>query len=415
MEENLRRVIAAYQHTMKMQPSGKAGKTDAGKGADRKPVDPPPAALKPETPKKSGVKTPEAKKTKGLIKTTLPEAPPEPPLPGEESKTRRVAKFLILIGGEQAGKILRELDGEQVEEISREIAAIRGIDPEEAEGIIAEFNSLLAGPCLYSGKTSGGLETARRILYGVYGPEKGEALLHRAVPESKENIFGFLEGFSAEQMVFLLKDESPQAAALVLARLNPKASAEALGKFPPALRPEILKRIARQSDIAPEVLESVAEAMRERARYLGSGGSKDIAIDGMGALAAILRQGDYSFGDRIIGELETESPGIGKDLKDRLYTLDDVLSAFDRPVAEKLKTMTDRAVAVLLKGKSAEFIEKILSNVSAGRRTMIREEGEIAGQVSKRECDEAANDFLAWFRLAREKGEIILSSDEDWV
>jgi flagellar motor switch protein FliG len=223
-----------------------------------------------------------------------------------------------------------------------------------------------------------------------------------------------LEEFNPEQLVFLLKDESPAMAALILARLSPKISADTLMKFPAALKPEILKKIAHQSEISPEVLERVAEGIRERARNLG-GSSQDVAIDGMQALAAILKQGEYSLGDRIINELETKSPDIGKDLRDKLYTLDDVLVAFDRPLAEKLKTMADKEVAVLLKGRSGEFRDKILSNVSAGRRDLIREEGEILGAVPKRDCDAAANDFIAWFRQARENGDLMLESDEDWV
>ncbi|MDR0457034.1 MAG: flagellar motor switch protein FliG [Treponema sp.] len=367
---------------------------------------------------------PSIKKTDGLLKTpsATPSATPPSLAPApEDSKTRRVAKFLILIGSNHAAKILSELDPQQVEEISKEIAAIQKIVPEEAESVLAEFKALFSSPrgnLDYSGASSGGVETARRILYAAYGPEKGEALLNKSVPDSKENIFDFLEEFTPEQLVFLLKDESPTAAALVLARLAPKVTAETLKKFPPALKPEILMRIARQNEVSPETLERVAEAIREKARHL-SGSSQDIAIDGMQALAAILKQGDYSLGDRIINELETGSPDIGKDLKERLYTLDDVLAIFDgpwsRPLAEKLTTMQDREIAILLKGRSGEFCEKILSNVSGGRRNLIREEGEILGAVPKRDCDDAANNFIAWFRQARENGELILSSDEDWV
>ncbi|MDR0289601.1 MAG: flagellar motor switch protein FliG [Treponema sp.] len=364
--------------------------------------------MHPKVPENAATeaKTPSEPKAQGLLKTT--------PVPVEDSKVRRVAKFLILVGSDQAAKILSELEPEQVEEISREIALIRGIDPEDAQAIFAEFKSLFALPVGYLGASSGGIEAARRILYAAYGPEKGEALLNKTVPDSKENIFGFLEEFSPEQVVFLLKDESPAMAALILARLPPKASADALMKFPAALKPEILKKIAHQSEVSPEVLERVAQGMRERARHLGSS-SQDIAIDGKQALAAILKQGDYSLGDRIINELETESPDIGKDLRDKLYTLDDVVAVFNRPLAEKLKTMTDKEIAILLKGRSAEFREKILSNVSSVRKDLIREEGEILGAVPKRDCDTAANDFIAWFRKAREDGGLILSSDEDWV
>jgi flagellar motor switch protein FliG len=214
--------------------------------------------------------------------------------------------------------------------------------------------------------------------------------------------------------VFLFKDESPVTVALVLARLSAKVSAETIKKFPPALKPEILRCIAHQSEVAPEVLERVAAAIRERARHLGSS-TQDIEIDGMQALAAILKQGDYSFGDRIVNELESESPDIGKDLKERIYTLDDVLSVNDRPLAEKLRAMPEQTIAILMKGRSTEFCEKILSNVSSGRRTLIREESEILGAVSKRDSDAVASDFMTWFRMAREKGELVLSGDKDWV
>ena len=332
----------------------------------------------------------------------------------KESKYRRVAKFLILIGSEQAADILAELDHEQVEAISKEIAFIKTIKPEEGNEILEEFHSLFSRPYSFSGLSQGGIETARRILYAAKGPEKGEALLNKAVPESRENFFGFLEEFSPEQLVMLLKDETAQTAALILSRLPHILSAKTLSKLPPESKPEVLKRIAHQGKISPEVLEQVTAALKEKVRHI-SGGARDLEINGMQTLAAILKQGDYAFGDRIIGELEQNSPDIGKDLKEKLYTLDDIIYTVDRPIQDKLETMQDRDIAILLKGKGKEFCEKILSCVSAGRRQLIREETEILGAVPKRECDAATGEFLAWFRLARENGDIILYSDKDVI
>jgi len=332
----------------------------------------------------------------------------------QESKYRRVAKFLILIGSEYAAGILAELDPGQIDEISKEIASINIITPDERDQILAEFHSLFSKPYNFSGSSRGGIETARRILYAVKGPEEGEELLNRAIPKSKENLFGFLEEFSAEQLVMLLKDETDQTAALILSRMTAKLSAEILGKLPSNRKAVILKRIAHQSEVAPEVLEQVSAALREKIRHVG-GGSNDIKIDGMRALTAILKQGDYSFGDKLINEIEKDDPKIGQNLKEKLYTLDDVLLAVDRPIQDKLSTMTDRDIAILLKGRGNEFYEKIMSCVSAGRRKSIREENEILGAVPKRDCDSVAREFLTWFRYARENGEILLYSDEDVI
>jgi flagellar motor switch protein FliG len=330
----------------------------------------------------------------------------------KDSKYRRVAKFFILIGSEQAAGILAELDPDQVNEISKEIALIKKISPAERDEIFAEFHALFSRPYRFAGSSRGGIETARRILHAAKGPEKGEALLNRAIPESRANAFDFLEDFSAKQIAMLLKNETDQTAALILARLSPKLSAGTLSNLPPQRKTEILKRIAHQGKVFPEVLEQVSAAFKEKVRHV-SGGAQDIEIDGMQTLAAILKHGDYNFGDRLINELEADDPQIGKDLKEKFYTLDDVINTVDRPVQDKLKLMTDREIAVLLKGRSTEFTEKILSCVSAGRRKVIREEFEVLGAVPKRDCDLAAKDFLSWFRHARERGQIILYSDED--
>jgi len=331
-----------------------------------------------------------------------------------ESRVRRVAKFLILIGSEQASEILAELDSQQVEEISKEIAFIKVIKPEEKDEILAEFHTLFSKLYSYSGSSRGGIETARRILYAAKGPEKGEELLNMAVPESRENLFSFLEEFSKEQLVLLLKEENAQTISLILSRMPPKLCAGVLTKLPQNRKADVLKRIAHQNEIAPEVLEQVSAALKEKVRHI-AGGSKDIEIDGMQKLAAILKQGDYAFGDRLINEIEDNDPEIGHNLKEQLYTLDDVILAVDRPIQEKLKTMTEYDIAILLKGRGKEFCEKILSCVSAGRRKLIREETEILGAVPKRECDAAARDFMAWFRFARENGDILLCSDEDVI
>jgi flagellar motor switch protein FliG len=329
-----------------------------------------------------------------------------------ESKYRRVAKFLILIGSEQAAEILASLDPDQVEKISKEIAFIKTIKPDEGEKILEEFHSLFSKPYVFSGKTRGGVEAARRILYAAKGPEKGEEILNRAIPASKENLFSFLEEFSAEQLVMLLKPESPQTVALILSRLAPKLSAETISKLPSDIKPEVLRRIAYQKEVSPEVLEQVTAGLKEKARNI-SGGAGDIEIDGMQTLAAILKQGDYDFGEKIINELEQSSPDIGKSLKEKIYTLDDIVLTVDRPIQDKLSLMSDQEIAILLKGRGKPFCEKILSCVSAGRRKVIREEFEVLGAVPKRDCDAAAGEFLSWFRKARENGEIILYSDKD--
>jgi flagellar motor switch protein FliG len=343
-------------------------------------------------------------KENGFVKTTG----------DDDSKVRRAAKFLILIGSERASKILLHLDKEQVTAISKEIAGIKGVAAEEADSIFEEFRSLLSSDI--SGlHTEGGIEEARRILYAAYGKEKGEEILLKAAPEAKPNTFDFLEDFAPPDLALLFKEEPPSAAALVFSRLPPKLTAAALVHFTGEKKIEIVKRIAKQSPVAPEVLEQVALALREKARHIGAKDTGE-GFDGVSVLAAILKSADVSFGDQILNELESEDPELGKTLKKKIYTLDDIVFAPDLPLQKKLAAMEIRDIVLLLKAAPSDaFREKIRNNLSSGRQREVLEEGEIIGPVPRREVDEAATAFLGWFRARREEGEIIMQSDEDLV
>ncbi|MDR2841594.1 MAG: flagellar motor switch protein FliG [Spirochaetaceae bacterium] len=331
----------------------------------------------------------------------------------QDSKYRRVAKFLILIGADQAAKVLANLEEEQVEKISSEVARINYITKEESVEIFAEFQGLLAQSIGPLGVSAGGVGEARKLLYATFGKEKGEAFLRRSVPEALETSFSFLEDFSGEQIALLLGDETPATAAMILSRLDPKVSAATLRCSEVKWRLETIRRIGHIAQISPEVLEKVAQALRDKARKIGSAATTN--VDGMGALAAILKNADIAFGDKIIKELYDEDPELSQNLKERLYTLDDVIKAEDRPIQEKIHSMNSREVAILLKGRPKEFCEKIFSNMSSGRFAEVNDELAFMGPITKRDSDAALKQFMQWFRDEREEGNILIIGDDDIV
>ena len=348
----------------------------------------------------------------GFLKTEQAESDEKPVV--TTSKFTRAAQFMVLIGSEEASRILSKLDPDQVEAISKEIVTLKTITVKEAETVLEEFRSLLSSPYGYSGSSSGGIEQARRLLYAAYGPEKGEALLVKAVPDAAENPFDFLSDYSGEQLSVLFRDESPAVCAMVFSRLPSKLSAAVLANTSAQRKLEIVKRIAKLKETSPEVISRAAEAIREKARHLGqSAPMAGEEIDGRGVLAAILKHSDIAFSGRLLEGLEASDPSLGKEMKERLFSLEDVANASDRPIQEKLRTMDDREIALLLKGRSEAFTQKIVWNLSSGRADRIREESEIMGAVPKIEAEAAAREFLSWFRQSIDEGRILMLTDKD--
>ena len=341
--------------------------------------------------------------SRGLIKVPVSETETD----GKDSVYRRVAKFLLLIGVDEAAKILPHLTEAQTERIIPEIASIRSVMPEEASVILEEFRSLLE-----RSRESGGMDTARNILEKAYGPERAKQLLEKAAPFAGAKPFDYLNDADNERVMLLLSDESPATSALVLSRIQPKKAAAVINLMKPEDKKEVVRRLAKLQPVSPEILRRVDQAMHEKSLTQTSGNAEN--IDGRNVLAEILKKMPAGAENAILSSLETEDPSLGEDLRNRLFTLDDVVNADDRFIQDKLRSMSDIDIALLTSGKTDSFRDKILSCISAGRRAQVRDEADAAAPLLKKDCIRVTDEFMSSLRRAYERGELrIFNRDDD--
>lgn len=341
-------------------------------------------------------------KTGGLVK--VPVEKPEPD--GSDSVYRRVAKFLLLIGEDEAAKILPHLSESQIEKIIPEIASIRTVDKDEAEVILAEFNSLLE-----SSRESGGVETAREMLVRAYGKERAEQMLEKAMPLKGKKPFEYLNDADSERVYLLLKDENAGVQTLVLSHLAPQKAASVINQMSAEEKKEIIVRLAKMEPISPEVIRRVDEGMHEKS--LRQSSEKAENIDGRNALAQILKKMDIGAEQDIITYLSEEDPDLGLDLRSRLFTMDDVIHADDRFIQKKLHEMKESDIAYLIAGKPEDFRNKILGNISAGRRTEVLDQEDILKPMRRSDCERITSQFFSVLRREYEAGHLIISNRND--
>ncbi|MDR1931441.1 MAG: flagellar motor switch protein FliG [Spirochaetales bacterium] len=330
---------------------------------------------------------------------------------GRETSVRKAAKFLMLIGKDEAAKVMQHLAPEEVEAIAREIAGIRRIENAEAEKILTEFGLLresLSAP-------SGGVDAARRILVNAFGEEKGRELLSRSLPPEEEKFFSFLEDLEPQQIHLLTKNETPAVLAVIIPCLRAETASKVFPLFEPAFRGEMIRRMAKKEKIARDVLLRMEEALREKARKLSAPAAAQ-DMDGKGILAEILKYVDVSEEEKILKNIEDENPVIAEEIKERLFTIDVLDSMDDGDLQKILRDMQDREIALLLKGKADGIRAKILTNVSERRRAFVTDEYRILGPVPKKDADIATKDFLNVLRRLETAGEITFRRENDtWV
>ena len=323
-----------------------------------------------------------------------------------DSVYRRVAKFLLIIGVDEAAKVMRHLTEEQTEKIIPEIASIRSVDPKEASEILSEFEGLLK-----QARQSGGADIAREMLEKAYGAEKAESMLQKAVSLSGGKPFEYLNTADDERVYFLLKDESPAVQALVLSRIKPEKAASVIGKMDVDVKRDVISRLAKMQPISPDVLARTDKAIYEKSLSIAA--EKAESIDGKNALAEILRRMPLASEDEIIETISGEDADLANDIRKRLFTLEDVEKSDDRFIQELLRSMSEKEVAYLIAGKPEPFRKKILYNVSKGRGDTVLEEEQLAKPMSKRDCDDVTGKFLAAMRSAYEQGTFKIDGRDD--
>ena len=342
-------------------------------------------------------------KTGGLIKVTQDQTEQK------DSIFRRVAKFLLIIGEDEAAKILPHLSEAQIEKIIPEIASIRSVDKDEADSILAEFNSLLQ-----NARQAGGVETAREMLTKVYGKEKANQMLEKTVPFSGARPFDYLSDSDSERIYILLKDENIGVQAMVLSHLQPQKAASVINQMNPEEKKEIVLRLAKMEPVSPDILKRVDRTLREKS--LRQTSQKAEKIDGKNALAQILKKMSPSAENDIIASLSASDPDLGMDLRSRLFTMEDVINADDRFIQEQLRLLDDQTLCLLIAANPDDFRNKILDNVSSTRRQDVLSIEEINKPFRRSDCERVTSEFFATLRRAYEDGKLIIHGrDEDFV
>lgn len=341
---------------------------------------------------------------RGLIKISQSDEPKDNPY-------RRVAKFLYLIGETQAAKVLQKLTREQIEKVVAEMLTIRYVDKDEAAYILSEFTALYND----AKNSFGGVETAESILTTAFGGEKAQEIIERAIPPVPEKPFEFLEGIDGEKLKRLLADELPSTQAMVLSQLEPKTAAAYIISLTDTAKKDIVLRLARLETLSPEILRTVSTSMREKLAHIQTGSTE--IIDGRAVLAAILRQSNSETERLVLDSIAEENSELEKDIRERLFTFEDVLIADDRFLQKKLSGMDDADIAALVSYKPEDFMRKILKNISANRRHFILDE-QATNPVSPRVCREITDRFLHELRRSWENGDLILygkDGDDIWI
>lgn len=338
--------------------------------------------------------------TEGLLRKTT-----------SEKGYQKAARFLLLLDKETVKRILSHLSEEEIEGIVKEIINLKEVDSKEASRIIQEFGLKIKK---IEPKIQGGLGKAREVLKTAIGEDAAEKIIKRIEAKLETNYFNFLHDKDAKVITTLLIDEAPHVIALVLTQLKAGQAAQVISNLSVPVQKDVVKRIATMKNVSPEILRTTADALKKK--LFSQGELSETQIDGKKVLANIIKHLNLGQEKMIIDSLEESDPALAQEISKVIYTLESLYKIPGRQLQEFLRKLSDRTLALIIKGEKDAFKKYIWGFLSERRKQMVLEESKLMGSILKKEVNAEKQAVIELLKREIEQGHIsLLENDEELV
>jgi flagellar motor switch protein FliG len=318
---------------------------------------------------------------------------------------RKAAILMVMIGDEASSIILRNLDDEEVQQISREIARVGALTSEEAEGVLEEFYQMAVA---HDYVVKGGIDYARKILINAFGPEQAKKMLDRLMKQLGNETLSFdaLQKTDPAQLAKFIHSEHPQTIALILSHLNPSQAAGLLFSLPAEIRSDIALRMASLDQISPEIISKIAGVIGSKLKSLGEMSRE--STGGVHAVAEMFNRLDSSSAKEILEEIEQVNPNLVETIRHLMFVFEDLLLLDVNSVKELLSKVDRKVLTMALKGTSEQMKNHMLQAMSQRGADMLREDMDSLGPIKIKEVEAAQQQIIAVVRQLETEGVISL-------
>lgn len=318
---------------------------------------------------------------------------------------RKAAALLVSLGEEASADILRNLEEDEVQIISREVARLNTMTTEEVEGILEEFYRMSTA---HDYVIKGGIDYARKMLVSAYGPETAKKLLDRLMKTLGTEMVNFdaLQKADPQQLAKFIHNEHPQTIALVLSHLNPTQAAALLTSLPPEIRGDIALRMASLEQISPEVISKIATVIDQKLKALGEFSRE--SYGGVRAVSEMFNRLDTTSSKEILETIEQVDPNLVETIRHLMFVFEDLLHVDNNGMKELLARLDRKVLTIALKGTSEKLKEHFMKEMSQRGSQMLREDMETLGAVKIKDVEAAQQQIIAIVRQLESEGVLSL-------
>ena len=333
--------------------------------------------------------------------------------PAPPSGVRKAAILCLVLGKDAAANVMKLLGPGEVEDLSREIAVTRAVEPVIVQDVLTEFRGVFQAA---EAAARGGVSVAQDMLERALGPARARIILERIQEQITDTGLRRLKKAAPELLMNVLRGEHPQTIALILAHLDSRQSATVIAAMEHELAGDVLLRVARMDKVSPEMLAMVEAGLASKTDLSLS---QEMTISGgPSTVAKVLNLTGGTLEKTLLEAIDRKSPDIASQVKNLMFVFEDLKLLDGKAMQRLLREIDSKELALSLKAASEELKQYIFSNMSERAAAALKEELEFMGSVKVRDVEASHSRIIEAMRSLEDQGEIMISGrggDDDVI
>jgi len=320
---------------------------------------------------------------------------------------QKAAILLLSFGEEISAEIFKNMTEFEIKRIGSAMSRLGRMEQDLVDEIIMEFYSIIQQNKKFF---YGGNDFTKKVIGTAFKGGDADELIDQLALGSAANLDS-LELIDPRTLSNFIRNEHPQTISLILAHLDPKKCGETLKLLPESLHTEILLRIANLDAVAPEIIDEIDDVLRNEIQAMGSIHTQKIG--GVEPIAEMLNLIDKATEEQILDNLEERDPDLAEQIRQLMFTFDDLVKVDDRGIQELIKNVNNDKWKIALKTASESVRELVFKNMSERAAKMLREDMEAMSAVKLADVESVQFEVVQIARKLEEEGKIIIASGGD--
>ncbi len=322
----------------------------------------------------------------------------------------KAAVVLMSLGKDLAAEVMKHLTESEVKKLSRAFMSVSEVERDLQRSIAAQFQTMLRAS---NSVVVDGQDFAKEVIGAAFGTDTGDSLLEYVTGSRKEPLSTLIADIPQNIVDNFIQSEHPQTIAFLMTKMGAELASELLTKMPEEMQTDVLIRVSQLDHVKAEVVDEVREVLRSQLRGVSMGEEEEVG--GPKASADILNFIDRGNEERIITEIEEIYPELAEEIRNLMFTFEDIGKIDDRSIQTILKEVPRDQLVLALKTASEDLKDLLFRNISQRAAEMLKDDLDTLGPTPLKDVEKAQQGIVDVVRRLEAEGKITVATGSEDV